>query len=135
MAGSWDVYRAAMTMLEAASPGNLERCGEGIRKLTVLYPNYWNFPAVADRDMRFEHMERMLEELELTTVGLNVNRPWNYMVEQCAYGSTKLLGHEWWTDHLISALNSPESTQPVLAKLARKPASFHRFPANTDGGE
>jgi hypothetical protein len=132
--GSWEVYRSAMVMLEAICPGNLDRYSSGIRKLTVLYPHSWSDILVADYEMRWVHMERMLEEADLVTPGLDPERPWDYIMEQAAYGSAKLLGHEWWSDNLVSSLNSPESTQAVLAKLHRRPVDLHRYPANTNGG-
>jgi hypothetical protein len=132
--GSWEVFKTSMIMLEAASPGALEAYAEGIRHLTVFFPNSWGDIALADVDMRDGHWERMLEETDGNPAGYNPLRPWDYIITQSAYGDSNLRGSHWWEMNLVKALQSPESTQTVIARMDGRPVQAHRYPANSNAG-
>jgi hypothetical protein len=131
--GSWGVYKAAMIMLQAASPGTLDDYQEGIRLLTVFYPRSWGDIALADVDMRYEYWGRVLDETEGDPSGFNPRRPWDYVIGQCAYGESKLRGAHWWEMNLVKPLQSPEDTQVVISRMEGRPLA-HRYPANSSEG-
>jgi hypothetical protein len=115
--GSWGVYKTAMIMLEAAAPGALDAYQEGIRHLTVFFPNSWSDIALADVDMRYDHWERLLDDTEGAPEGFEACRPWNYVITHCAYGEATLRGAHWWDMNLVKPLQCPESTQAVISRM------------------
>ena len=88
---SWGVLKSGLIMLNVASPGALDQYQEGIRILTVLFPQSWGDIAQADVNMRWQYMERLLEDLEGAPAGFDPARPWGYIFSQCAYGKATLL--------------------------------------------
>ena len=61
---SWRVFRAAMIMLEAASPAVLDRYAAGIREMNTVYEGHWGLIWMADEKTRYERWETLLEQLQ-----------------------------------------------------------------------
>ena len=59
----WRVFRAAMIMLEAASPATLDRYADGIRDLSRIHPQAWGIIFVADELNRYERWDTIMEDL------------------------------------------------------------------------
>jgi hypothetical protein len=116
---SWQVYSTALLALGAVSSGPLTLYQEGIRRLTVLYPHSWGEILIAEEEMRFEHWDRMQEDLvRLPLPGYQPARPWNFIVAQSAFSLGKAsLCTGWWKEHLTAGLNSAQRTQTVVAGL------------------
>jgi hypothetical protein len=128
---SWRVFRSAMIMLSAASPGALDDYAEGIRHLTLFHPHAWSDIAVAEEKMRWEHWDRMREELvELISlghppIGFNPKMPWDYIIGASTYGPPSNPTAYWWTLQLTGGLASSSSTQSVVAALEGRTSAHH----------
>ena len=126
-------------MLQAASAGSLDLYEEGIRVLHLLYPNSWSDLLLADEEMRFEHWDRMYETLtegadddELLPADFNEDRPWDYIICQSAFElGVNNMGAPWWQMNIVAGLNSPQSTQSVIARLVGR-GSQAAFPGRPE---
>ena len=109
---SWQVYRTALVALGAVSSGSLDLYQEGIRRLTVLYPNSWTEILVAEEEMKFEHWDRMQEMLVREPAPqYRASQPWNFIVAQSAFNLGKQsMCTGWWKEHLTAGLNSAQNT-------------------------
>ena len=116
---SWQVYSTALIALGAVSQGSLTLYQEGIRRLTVLYPHSWGEILIAEEEMRFEHWDRMQEELVREPLPKYLStRPWDFIVSQSAYSLGKAnMCTGWWKEHLTAGLNSTQRTQTVVSGL------------------
>jgi hypothetical protein len=104
----WEVFRAAMIMLDAASPAALDAYGQGIRELVSIYPNHWGVIVVADELMRAENWGNISEDLA-DEGSLDTARPWNQILKLTAFGSGQKA--HWWDMHVIYPCGSRSSTK------------------------
>ena len=54
---SWGVFRAAMIMVNGASPSTLDRYARGIEELVALFPHAWGIVSLADETTRAERWD------------------------------------------------------------------------------
>jgi hypothetical protein len=116
---SWRVYRTTLIALGAVSAGSLDLYQEGVRRLTHLYPAAWGDILLAEEEMKFEHWGRMQEMLTASPAPkYESDRPWDFIVAQSAFTlGTGSMCYGWWQEHLVAGLNSPQSTQKIIAGL------------------
>ena len=126
---SWRVYRTVLISLGAVSSGALELYAEGIRRLVLLYPAAWGDILLAEEEMRFEHWDRMQEQLLVDPdPKYNTTRPWDFIVAQSAFSlGANNRCHGWWQEHLVAGLCSSQPTQKItdalIGRSSRGPAA------------
>ena len=106
---SWGVYRAAMIMINGASPATLDRYARGIEELVTLYPQAWGIISLADETMRAERWEILKE-------GLGETASWEDVISGSAFGFGNTCAH-WWFVHVLGPLASG-SRQGATATVA-----------------
>ena len=103
---SFQVFRAAMLMLEAASPQILDDYHESIRELTILHPNSWGVIYIADEMNRSEQWDAVKEACEDEETVLS-SSPWNDIIARTTLG--KAIGEDahWWWTHVTAPCLTP----------------------------
>ena len=122
---SWGVFRAAMIMLNCASPSTLDRYARGIEELVLLHPQAWGIISMADETMRAERWDILKE-------GLGALGTWEGVLASSAFGFENGCAH-WWYLHVLGPLSSGSrqgatSTVATLEGLApgsNTPALVH----------
>ena len=103
----WAVFRSAMLMLGAASPGELELYVKGIRQLVDRFPGKWVQISSADRAVRFDLWGRMYEDLIYDDVAFaDEPNPWGKVIAQSSYKSYDPKRQQWWYDNLVIYLGA-----------------------------
>jgi hypothetical protein len=118
----WEVFRAAMIMLDGASPSTLDAYCQGIRELVAIHPGYWGVIAVADEIMRAEVWDRMAEDEEDKDT-LPDERPWDYIIRVSAFGSGLLKAH-WWDLHVVYPCTNRSTTKVVEGAIMEMGQNF-----------
>ncbi|CAK0906332.1 unnamed protein product, partial [Prorocentrum cordatum] len=130
----WRVFRTAMLTLQACLPGPLDEYEEGMRLLSVAFPNHWGIISRADDEMRSERWERIRRRIE-SEVAENTyrgsfvqDRPWEAVIRESAKSDTGPYTN-WWYEH-VDKLCLMVSKAPV----ALAPAGASAEPAAAPGG-
>ena len=114
---SWEVFRAAMVMLDAATIAGLDKYARGIERLHQLH-GQWPMLLLADEKCRGEQWDIMAEKCARDPpAGYSAEHPWRYIIPASAYGPTGPMA-DWWYYNLVAPL-----TYQVASPL-RMAASF-----------
>ena len=96
----WSVFRAAMIMLDLASPQVLDDYHEGIRQLSTLFPSSWGVVFTADEIMRSEQWDIIYEQF--VDEGLSEDKyAWNKVLAVSAFGKASGDIRHWWDTHVL----------------------------------
>ena len=93
---SWNVFRAAMIMVNGASPAILDRYARGIEELVTLFPHAWGIISLADETMRSERWDILKE-----SPGAAVS--WEEVLADSSFGFDNRCAH-WWFMHVLGPL-------------------------------
>ena len=107
----WGVFRAAMIMINGASPATLDRYARGIEELVTLYPHAWGIISLADETMRAERWDIVKE-------GLGAGGSWEDVISGSAFGFGNSCAR-WWFIHVLGPLanGSKQSATATVATL------------------
>jgi len=95
---SWNVFRAAMIMVNGASPATLDCYSRGIEELTTLFPQAWGIISLADETMRAERWDIAME-------GSKGDTTWDDIIKSTAFGFSSPSSH-WWYMHVVGPLTT-----------------------------
>ena len=101
----WSVFRAAMIMLDKASPQVLDDYHEGIRQLSSLFPSAWGIVFTADEIMRSEQWD-IIQETLVDDGADDQTYPWNKVIAASAFGRSSGDIRHWWDTHVVFPVQS-----------------------------
>ena len=107
--GSWEVFRASMIMLDAATIAGLDKYARGIERLYQIH-GQWPMLLLADEKCRGEQWDILAEKFARSPPpGYSAEQPWRYIIPASAYGVTGPMA-EWWYFNVVAPLTYKIST-------------------------
>ena len=111
--GSWELFKAAMIMLDAAGVAALDKYARGIQRLVELHGN-WSIIMLADERCRAERWEILAEKYARDPPAhYKASRPWDSIIADAAYSLHGPMS-EWWYFSVVAPL-----TYKVNAPMAQ----------------
>ena len=106
-AACWRMFRSSMLGLDAGIGADFDIYEEGIRILSMLFPNLWGLIFRADETMRSEEW-RMIH---YGVVGMGAAPGgWPSIIRRSAYGAEDGNRSQWWMHHVLTpALTAPSA--------------------------
>ena len=102
---SWNVFEAAMIMLEAASPGQLRLYKMGIRSLVERFPKDWGTISKLDEAVRAEQWCRLHQEIMDGTVAtpayFQADKPWGTVIAESRFNFLTGPMGDWWRNEEV----------------------------------
>ena len=101
--GSWELFKAAMIMLDAAGVTALDKYSRGIKRLVDLHGN-WPIIMLADERCRAERWEILAEKYARTPpTNYQPQKPWDAIIADAAYALHGPMS-EWWYFSVVAPL-------------------------------
>ena len=83
---NWRVFRAAMIMVEGATPAVLDKYANGLRNLLARHPHSWGLICIADGICREEKWFRLMEDHRKSPdFDPHAPMPWNAIIRSSAF--------------------------------------------------
>ena len=118
--GSLKVFRSAMLMLEAARPSTLDGYEEGVRQLSLLFPQGWGTIATVEETVRAEQWDILREQIPANTpAGYDADMPWDFVIAQSTYGVPGAIKAHFWEMRVVLPLLRGASAGSAAATSAQ----------------